>query len=96
MRKRDEARNAMLNVIWDEILAVSPENVRNFPAADRAISAGASVEDVVTAMRAASYETAFRVLYLMDEQPSRRALAGLYEDLMEADPSGRGGEDLWN
>jgi hypothetical protein len=96
MENADEVRDAMLASIWEEILATSSDTVRNYPAADRAIAAGASNEDVVTAMRAASYDTAFRVLYLLDEQDSRRELVGLHEGLMEADPSGRGGEDLWN
>jgi hypothetical protein len=116
-------RESLLGMAWREILATTPDNVRNLPAAARAIDAGGSIEDVVTAMRAASYETAFRLLYFLssvhtpdDEDHARRgwalvaydlvndaaeegkplALEGVYEDLMEADPSGRAGEDLWN
>lgn len=121
MDERARSREALLRAVWQEILATTPENVRNFPAAQRAIEAGASVADVVTAMQAASYETAFRLLYLIaaehaadgddgtdlgvgwalvdfdlatPDPPS--ALEGVHEDLMEADPSGRAGEDLWN
>lgn len=121
MTERDQSREALLRAVWREILATTPDNVRNFPAAERAIAAGASADDVVTAMQAASYETAFRLLYLVASQhapdaddvpdldsgwalidfdltspgpPS--ALEGVHEDLMEADPSGRAGEDLWN
>jgi hypothetical protein len=121
MDERALSREALLRAAWREILATTPDNVRNFPAADRAIAAGAAVGDVVTAMRAASYETAFRLLYLVssvhapDDQnerdinfgwalidfdlrhsPSgpRSALEGVHEDLLEADPSGRGSADL--
>lgn len=121
MDDRDRSREALLRAVWQEILATTPENVRNFPAAERAIAAGAPVEDVVTAMQAASYETAFRILYLVasEHAPDRddgaelgigwalvdydlarpgplSAFEGVHEDLLEADPSGRGGEDLWN
>lgn len=116
-------RGSLLRVAWAEILATNAETVRNFPAAARAIDAGASVEDVVTAMQAASYETAFRLLFLLssehapEDQPDAtkgwalvpfdlatarpltddgEVLLGVHEDLMEADPTGRGGEDLWN
>lgn len=123
MDEHERLRESLLRSTWREILATTPDNVRNFPAAARAIDAGASVDDVVTAMCAASYETAFRLLYLLssehgpdDEDAATRgwtmvgfdlvngvaesgrpnALDGVYEDLMEADPSGRAGEDLWN
>jgi hypothetical protein len=116
-------RGSLLRVAWAEILATNAETVRNFPAAARAIDAGASAEDVVTAMQAASYETAFRLLFLLssehapEDQPDAakgwalvpfdlatgrpqiddgEVLLGVHEDLMEADPTGRGGEDLWN
>lgn len=121
MDERERSREALLRAVWREILATTPDNVQNFPAAQRAIAAGASTEDVVTAMQAACYETAFRLLYLFTSQhapdpedamdfgigwalvdfdltktspPS--AFEGTYEDLMEADPSGRATEDFWN
>jgi hypothetical protein len=121
MDEREQSREALLRAVWREILATTPDNVRNFPAAERAIAAGASADDVVTAMQAASYETAFRLLYLVASHHvpdgedgtdfgngwalvefdpastgSPSALEGVHEDLMEADPSGRAGEDLWN
>lgn len=123
MDERERSREALLRSLWREILTTTHENVRNYPAADRAIAAGESVDDVVKAMRVAAYDTAFRLLYLIDshhasddskaehpgmgwalvefdlkQNPSgpASALIGLHEDLMEADPSGRGGEDLWD
>lgn len=123
MDEHERLRDSLLSSAWREILATTTDNVRNFPAAARAIDAGASPDDVVTAMRAASYETAFRLLYLLssvhgpdDEDTATRgwalvefdldagvaelgeanALEGVFEDSMEADPSGRAGEDLWN
>lgn len=123
MDDRDRSREALLRSVWQEILATTPENVRNFPAVGRAIAAGASIDDVVTAMQAASYETAFRLLYLIgsehapdddaaadlgmgwalvefdlknDPSGPPSALDGVHEDLLEADPSGRGGEYLWS
>jgi hypothetical protein len=123
MDEPERVRESLLSSAWREILATTTDNVRNFPAAARAIDAGASTDDVVTAMRAASYETAFRLLYLLSsvhgpdgegtatrgwalvefdlvtgvaELGEPNALDGVYEDLMEADPSGRAGEDLWN
>lgn len=121
MNGQSSARDALLQSVWQEILATTPDNVRNFPAAVRAIEAGAAVDDLVTAMRAASYETAFRLLYLLGSEhaPEGEArtdlgwtlaefdlargrilgtgnLEGIHEDLLEADPSGRGSADLWD
>lgn len=122
MDEADRLRDSLLRSAWQEILAVTPDNVRNFPAANRAIGAGASVEDMVTAMRAASYETTYRLLYLLSlnhgpdvedadvgwtvvpydlasERPvpaNPNPFAGISEDLLEADPSGRGSADLWD
>lgn len=65
MTDSDAAREELLASVWAEIRALSADNVRNFPAATRAIDAGASVEDVVCAMTAAAYETAFTVFELL-------------------------------
>ncbi|KAA1399725.1 hypothetical protein [Aeromicrobium ginsengisoli] len=65
MSETDPRRESLLRSVWQEILATTPDTVRNLPAAGRAIDAGAQIDDMVTAMRAASYETAHRLLYLI-------------------------------
>ncbi len=57
-----------LQVIWNEIRVLDTTTVGNHPAAVRAMEAGASPDDLVTAMTAASYETAFRLLFLLSAE----------------------------
>ena len=58
-------RDRLLGEIWSAIRALGPENVRNFPAAARAIADGAAPEDMVLAMTAAAYEAVFSALHLL-------------------------------
>ena len=44
------------------------DNVRNYPAAVRAIERGASPDDMVRSMRAVSYEVVFRLLFLLSAE----------------------------
>ena len=55
---------------------MTTENIRNYPAAARAIDAGAASQDVQTAMAAAAYEAIFGTLYDLTEDPDEfKALA---------------------
>lgn len=66
----DSVRERLLQVVWKEIRAADETNVFNVPAARRAIEAGASPGDLARAMTAASYETAFRLLFLLSAEHS--------------------------
>jgi hypothetical protein len=55
-----------LRVVSHQIRALNAVTVANYPAVARAIATGASRDDVVTAMTAASYETTFRLLFLAE------------------------------
>lgn len=74
-------------------------NVRNVPAALRAIDTGANPDDLVTAMTLAAYEAVFRTLYVLTGEEDLEGLSSsiemLHEDLFSADPSGREGSDLF-
>ena len=93
-------RDRLLGEIWSAIRALGPENVRNFPAAARAIADGAAPEDMVLAMTAAAYEAVFSALHLLTGGGDIGVLAesgtvdGLHEDLLSSDPTGREGVDL--
>ena len=58
-------RERLLRVVWNEIRGLTPQNVRNYTAAARAIDAGAAPSDIASAMMAAQYEIAFRLLFLL-------------------------------
>lgn len=64
----ENARESLLRAVWNDILSTNASTVASVPAAARAIDAGASPDDVVTAMRAASYETAFGLLFLLTSE----------------------------
>jgi len=60
-----DTRGLLLQQVWTEIRSRHEITVRNYPCATRAIEAGASPDDLVTAMTAASYETAFWLPFLL-------------------------------
>src|SRR5690349_1120705 len=59
----DDDRVRVVSDLWGLIRGLTPDNVRNYPAAVRAIDAGADPVDVVTAMSAAAYEATFGTLF---------------------------------
>jgi hypothetical protein len=69
----DRVRERLLQVVWQEIRSIDETNVVNIPAARRAIEAGASPADLARAMTAASYETAFRLLFLLSAEHAEEA-----------------------
>jgi len=63
-----EARFLFLRSLWaDTINGLTPQAALKLPAAQRLVAAGASIDDVVTVMRAAAYEAAFGVVMRLDE-----------------------------
>jgi hypothetical protein len=63
-----EAAWLLVRAIWTRCInGLTPDNVHRYAPAHRAIEAGASVEDVIQAMRGYAYEAAFGLLYLLDE-----------------------------
>lgn len=68
MPGNDDLRGRLLRAVWREVRGLNEDNVRNVPAARRAIDSGAAPEDVVRAMTAASYEVAFRMLFLLSAE----------------------------
>jgi hypothetical protein len=97
----DEDRLRLVSDLWEVIRGLTPDNVRNYPAAARAIDAGADPVDVVTAMTAAAYEATFGTLFTLTAEEDVQALAeagaidSLHEDLLSADPTGLEGADLF-
>jgi len=69
----DGVRERLLQVVWQEIRSTDETNVMNVPAARRAIEAGASPADLARAMTAASYESAFRLLFLLSAEHAEEA-----------------------
>src|SRR4051812_9177475 len=61
-------RERLLRIAWQEIRSLDETSVGRYPAARRAIEAGASPNDVVTAMTAAKYEAVFRLLFLLSAE----------------------------
>jgi hypothetical protein len=64
----ESVRERLLRAAWREIRALDERNVANIPAARRCIEAGASPEELVRAMTAASYESVFRLLFLLSAE----------------------------
>ena len=62
----DELRSRLLRALWDNIRGFTADSVRAYPAAARAIDAGADPADLVAALTHAQYEAVFGVLYLLD------------------------------
>lgn len=94
-------RERIIVAPWTHIRDLNAENIRNYPAAARAIDAGAQPDDIVLAMTAAAYEATFQTLVLLtseedlDELSATGAVNGLHEDLLSADPTGNEGSDLF-
>ena len=97
----DDDRGRIVRQLWTHIRSLNAQNVRNYPAAARAIDGGASPDDVVLAMAAASYEATFNTLFRLTGEEDIASLAEsgaanmLHEDLLSADPTGREGQDLF-
>lgn len=96
-----DERDQILRDLWESIRGFTAENVRNYPAAARAIDAGAASDDLVVAMTVAAYEATFETLYQLTGERDLADLTGsgagemLHEDLLSADPTGREGADLF-
>jgi hypothetical protein len=94
-------RRRVVQELWAQIRSLNPQNVRNYPAAARAIDGGAKPDDVALAMTAARYEATFDALLLLTGEEDITALAEsgaavmLHEDLLSGDPTGREGQDLF-
>lgn len=69
-------RARLLREVWRAIRAVDTDNVINYRPARRAIDAGASPSDLVQAMTLASYEIAFRLLFLLTAEHAEEDSAG--------------------
>ncbi len=102
MSEQDEAREQLLAGVWRSIRSLTESNVNAYPAAARAIAAGAAPSDVVTAMNAAAYELAFALLADIGDERAEAlgiddssALFFAHEDLLMADPTGDEGADLF-
>lgn len=97
----DDDRLRLVADLWTYIRGLSTDNVSNYPAAARAIDAGADPSDVVTAMSVAAYEATFTTLLVLTSEEDFQTLAtsgvvvGLHEDLLSADPTGQEGQDLF-
>jgi hypothetical protein len=74
-----DTRSRLLQAMWQEIRGYQPDRVRNYPSAARAIQSGASADDISTAMMAASYETAFRLLFFLTAE---HAEEGAYDQMV--------------
>ena len=97
----NDDRQRIARDLWTHIRSLNTQNVRQYPAAARAIDGGADPSDVVRAMAAASYEATFNALFVLTAEEDIAALAGsgaaiaLHEDLLSADPTGQEGQDLF-
>lgn len=105
LRRENFCRHLWLNVIDPnmdeagvarvvEALNASPDQAFHGAgqAMDRMISLGVSLKDIGLVMRLSSYEAVFATLYaLEDPGVMERDRAGLHEDLLMADPSGKEG-----
>jgi hypothetical protein len=97
----EDDRERIAKELWKHIRALNIQNVRSIPAAARAIDGGADPDDLVRAMSAARYEATFNALFVLTaeediaELAESGAAAGLHEDLLGADPTGREGQDLF-
>jgi hypothetical protein len=93
MATDEDTRSRLLRVVWNEIRSLSPERVGNYPAAARAVASGASPDDLSTAMAAAKYELAFRLLFLLTAEHAEEGDYGqslgwtLLEGELQADGS---------
>ncbi|MEW1907260.1 hypothetical protein AB0442_02230 [Kitasatospora sp. NPDC085895] len=88
------ARDAPLRTLWHDAVDgwAAPGALERLPAARRLLDAGADRDDLTLLARAVAHEAVFTTLEELDRS---RPAAGLHEDLLTADPSGRDGQDLW-
>jgi len=97
----NDDRIRVVSDMWQHIRGLNPDNVRSYPAAARAIDAGADPSDLALAMSAAAYEATFMTLFKLTSEEDIVALSGsgaaigLHEDLLPADPTGQEGGDLF-
>ena len=97
----EDDRDRIVRELWTFIRSFDADNVRNFPAAARAIGSGADPHDLALAMSAASYEATFNTLFVLTGEEDIQALSEsgavnmMHEDLLAADPTGREGQDLF-
>jgi hypothetical protein len=97
----NDDRLRVVSDMWEYIRGLNSDNVRSYPAAARAIDAGADPSDVALAMSAAAYEATFTTLVKLTSEEDIAALSasgaaiGLHEDLLSADPTGQEGGDLF-
>jgi hypothetical protein len=97
----DDDRGRIARELWTHIRSYDADNVRNYPAAARAIDSGADPHDLALAMAAASYDATFHTLFMLTGEEDIEALAEsgaanmMHEDLLTADPTGREGQDLF-
>lgn len=98
----DDDRVRVVRELWTNIRSFDAGNVRNYPAAARAIDSGADPNDLALAMAAASYEATFNTLFVLTGEEDIDALVEsgaasmLHEDLLSADPTGQEGQDLFD
>ena len=98
----DVERERIVRDLWTYIRGLDAENIRSYPAAARAIDAGANPADVVTAMAVAAYEATFGTLFQLTSEEDIAELLGsgvalgLHEDLLAGDPTGAEGADLFS
>lgn len=97
----EEARQRILDELWDYIRGFGTVNISNYPAAARLLASGADTDDLVRAMSVVAYEATFNALFVLTSEEDIQELAnsgtavGLHEDLLSADPTGNEGSDLF-
>jgi hypothetical protein len=83
------ARYRFLSRLWPELIDGWQTGISHVPAAQRAVEAGASREDLVGLARVVAYETVFAMLVHLDVGGSDGSVEGLPSwNLVEADPGG--------
>ena len=91
MDEPGDPRSRLLRQVWAEVRSSNEVNVLNYPSVRRAVEAGAAPSDLVKAMTAAAYETAFRLLFLISaehaEEDARDARTGWALTEADIDPS---------
>jgi hypothetical protein len=92
MDEPGDPRSRLLRQVWAQVRSSNEVNILNYPSARRAVEAGAAPSDLVKAMTAAAYETAFRLLFLISaehaEEGAPDARTGWALTEADIDPSG--------
>jgi hypothetical protein len=92
-----EIINKPLSGDWVETMMRSAKARADAPfadvgmAVDRLLKLGARREDLSAIARWAGYEAVFSALFMLDDAPVEGGVAGLYSELVGADPTGRAG-----